>query len=91
MTKSILVTLVLVGLSLGIMWVWFSDRPMSDPDNIGAQAEQTQNVAEDSSGPSRLSRRDKVTTSLDTNVNRNSRATCSKTRSALVLCAHPDA
>ena len=74
MTKSIPVALVLVGLSLGIMWVWSSDQPASDPVNIGAQDEQAQSMAEDSNGPSRLNGRDKAATSLDINVNRHSRA-----------------
>lgn len=75
MTKSILVALVLVGFSIGIMWVWFSGQPVSDPVNIGAQNEQAQSITEDSNGPSRLSGRDKAATSLGVNVNRHSQAT----------------
>ena len=75
MTKSILAALVLVGFSIGIMWVWFSGQPVSDPVNIGAQNEQAQSITEDSNGPSRLSGRDKAATSLGVNVNRHSQAT----------------
>ena len=53
MTKSVLVTLVLIGLSLGIMWIWFFDRPSTDPVSMGAGFEQTRDAAVDSSVPSR--------------------------------------
>ena len=49
MPKSVLLTLVLVGLSLGIMRVWFFDQPSADPVNVGAENEQTQDAFVDSS------------------------------------------
>ncbi len=75
MTKSILMALVLVGLSLGIMWVWFSDRPATDPVNIGAQNEQAQIIAEDSRASSRSGGFDKTAASLAVGTRMSSSAT----------------
>ena len=49
MVKSVLLTLVLVGISLGIMGVWFFDGPSADPVNVEAENEQTQDALVDSS------------------------------------------
>jgi hypothetical protein len=75
MTKSVLVTLVLIGLSLGIIRVWFVDRPSADPVNIGAENEQTQDAFVDSSVPSRLRDRDLAAASLASSIGPVSQAT----------------
>lgn len=82
MMKSILVALVLVGLSLGIMWVWFSDRPVTDPGNMGTQNEQAQSIAEDSGASSRSRGRDQAGSSLAVTTNSVSPATSTAGSSA---------
>lgn len=47
--KSVLLTLVLVGLSLGVMRVWFVDRSSVDPVRVASESEQAQEAQADSS------------------------------------------
>ena len=42
MTKSVLITLVLTGLFLGVLWLWFFDQPAADRVSFGAGSEQSQ-------------------------------------------------
>lgn len=74
MTKTAFAALILVMLSIAFSVLWFFVPPSTMLFNNGAEREQIQNVAEDSSETSRLSGRDKAAASLDINVNRNSQA-----------------
>ena len=75
MVKSVLLTLVLVGLSLGIMRVWFFDRPSADPVNVEAENEQTQDAFVDLSLLSRQRGRALAAESLASNIDPVSEAT----------------
>ena len=94
MTKAILLVLVLVGLTLGIMWVWFSDRPVTDQVNVGTESEQTQIAAGDSITRS-LPGKPSVATespgiSIDTSATRTKSRLVQPTRGELPASAFPD-
>jgi len=75
MTKPVLITLLLAGLLLAMMRVWFFDQPATDQNSSGTEYEPAQSLAGDSSSHSRSGWRDAAAASSAINMNPNSPAT----------------
>lgn len=71
MTKPVLITLLLAGLLLTMMRVWFFDQPAADQNSIGTENAQAQSLAGDSGSHSRSRGRDAAATSRAINMSPN--------------------